>query len=244
MGERSKVMIISGAGLSAQSGIKTFRDADGLWENYDVMEVCSIEGWHKNRALVTQFYNARRKDLEDKVPNAMHYAIARLQEQYSHRILHLTQNVDDLCERAGADGTLHLHGTLTDLRCEACGEVFYVGYAEQKASQLCSVCHHDALRHNVVMFGEAAPMYKHIYEAIAQCDMFIAIGTSSQVVDVVAIAQEFSKSVVINPKREIYHGGYTLESSYVDENFTHVIALDAVAAVDEFEALIVEHLTC
>lgn len=238
----AKVMIISGAGLSAQSGIKTFRDHDGLWENYDVMEVCSVEGWQKDRELVTQFYNARRKDLEDKQPNAMHKLLARLESEFENQIYHLTQNVDDLCERSGASNTIHLHGTLTDLRCEACGEVIYIGYNEQMPSQLCPVCHQDALRHNVVMFGEAAPHYKYIHEAIAQCDMFVAIGTSSQVVDVVSIAEDFSNSVVINPKKEVYHGRYTMSSSYVDEHFTHFIQKGAVEAVDDLEALILEHI--
>ncbi|MDD3598395.1 Sir2 family NAD-dependent protein deacetylase, partial [Sulfuricurvum sp.] len=153
-----KVLILSGAGISAESGIRTFRDADGLWEEYDVMEVCSVEGFERNPKLVSDFYDARRRDLRDKFPNAAHEMIARLKQRYPDQIEVLTQNVDDLFERAGCPDVIHLHGTLTDLRCKECGAVFEIGYESQEGST-CPSCESDNIRHNVVMFGEEAPMY-------------------------------------------------------------------------------------
>ena len=112
----NKVTILSGAGLSAESGIRTFRDSGGLWEEHDVMEVCSVEGWAADREKVTEFYNARRIELAEKEPNAAHRMIARLEREYPGRVWNLTQNVDDLLEKAGCREVVHLHGTLTDLR--------------------------------------------------------------------------------------------------------------------------------
>lgn len=225
-----KVMILSGAGLSAESGIRTFRDHDGLWEQYDVMQVCSTEGWEADRDLVTRFYNARRKDLESKQPNAMHAAIAQLQQRYPGRIWNLTQNVDDLLERAGCEEVIHLHGTLRDLRCEQCGHVWNIGYAEQTVHDCCPRCESDSVRHNVVMFGESAPMYRHIYEAVSDADLFIAIGTSGQVIDIVPIAREFDRSILINPKQESYVTMFGAFDENIDAFFTDFLQMGAVAA--------------
>ena len=235
-------MIISGAGLSAESGIKTFRDHDGLWENYDVMQVCSTQGWNDDRELVTEFYNARRKDLADKNPNAAHYYFAELEKRYPNRIMHLTQNVDNLLEKAGANDVIHLHGTLTDLRCESCGRTFDVGYNAQNEHDACPVCESDDIRHNVVMFGEAAPMYEKIYEAIESCNLFIAIGTSGQVIDIVTIAREFKDSILINPKREAHVSHYGSYQKMIDEFFTHFIQAGASSSVEELDEIIQEYM--
>lgn len=237
-----RVMIISGAGLSAESGISTFRDHDGLWEKYDVMQVCSTQGWHDDRNLVTQFYNARRQDLADKEPNAAHFALADLEVSYPGQIIHLTQNVDNLMEKAGAKETIHLHGTLTDLRCEACGHIWDIGYTAQNEHDACPRCESDAVRHNVVMFGEAAPEYRRIYEAIALCDLFIAIGTSGQVIDIVPLANEFQHSILVNPKREEHVTAFGSFDKHIDEYFEHFIQKGASGSVDEMLALIQAHL--
>ena len=237
-----KVMIISGAGLSAESGISTFRDSDGLWENYDVMTVCSTQGWMQNRQLVTDFYNARREDLEDKEPNAMHKALASLEKKYPGQIIHLTQNVDNLLEKAGAKEVLHLHGTLTDLRCEACHQTFHVGYRAQKKDEQCPHCGSYSVRHNVVMFGESAPMYQHIYRAIDESDLFIAIGTSGQVIDIVTLAREFEHSVLINPKQERHQTAFGDFERNIDAYFEHFIQANATEAVGEMLVRIEEHL--
>lgn len=192
-----KVLILSGAGISAESGIRTFREADGLWEEYDVMEVCSVEGFEKNPKRVADFYDARRRDLADKHPNAAHEMVVRLKRKYPHQIDILTQNVDDLFERAGCDDVVHLHGTLTELRCEDCGRVYPIGYESQEGS-VCPGCESDNIRHNVVMFGEEAPMYAQLQLSIDECDLFVVIGTSGYVINTAWIAQWFEHSILNN----------------------------------------------
>jgi len=237
-----KVMIISGAGLSAESGISTFRDSDGLWENYDVMEVCSTQGWRQNRQLVTDFYNARRSDLESKEPNAAHFALAELEKKYPGRVWNLTQNVDNMLEKAGCREVIHLHGTLRDLRCESCYRVFDIGYRAQREDESCVYCGSSSVRHNVVMFGESAPEYRRIYEAVDDCDLFVAIGTSGQVIDIVPLAQEFEDSILINPKREEHMTAFGSFDKKIDDYFKHFIQSTATEAVDEMMALIEHYL--
>ena len=192
-----KVLILSGAGISAESGIRTFRDADGLWEEYKVMDVCSVEGYERNPKLVSDFYDARRRDLESKSPNSAHEMVARLKAKYPYQIDVLTQNVDDLFERSGCEEVIHLHGTLTELRCEDCGRVFGIGYETQEGV-VCPGCESDNIRHNVVMFGEAAPMYAKLQESVDECDLLVVIGTSGQVINVASIAQWFDDSILNN----------------------------------------------
>ena len=120
---KRKIVVLSGAGVSAESGIKTFRDADGLWEGHDVMEVASPDGWNKNRALVTEFYNQRRKQLNDVSPNKAHELIASLQNE--NEVYIVTQNVDDLHERAGSKEVLHLHGELRKVRSTGDSTLIY-----------------------------------------------------------------------------------------------------------------------
>jgi len=236
-----KVMILSGAGLSAESGIRTFRDHDGLWENHDVMKVCSTQGWIDDRQTVTQFYNDRRADLESKNPNHAHMMLAQLEHDYRGRVIHLTQNIDNLMEKAGAQDVIHLHGTLTDLRCEACTQIFDVGYTPQQGKEQCPYCGNKRVRHNVVMFGEAAPEYIHIQEAIRQCSLFIAIGTSGAVIDIVPIAKSFKHSILIDPKRQETRSMYD-PKSYVDEYFEHFIQKKAGEAMDEMMSIVKKHL--
>jgi len=192
-----KVLILSGAGISAESGIRTFRDANGLWEEYDVMEVCSVEGFERNPKLVSDFYDARRADLRDKLPNAAHEMVARLKRRHPEQIEVLTQNVDDMFERAGCPDVIHLHGTLTELRCEECGRVFEIGYESQEGAT-CPSCESDNIRHNVVMFGEEAPMYAELQRAIEECNLFVVIGSSGQVINTAWIAQWFEYSILNN----------------------------------------------
>ena len=237
----NKIMILSGAGLSAESGIKTFRDHDGLWENHDVMEVCSTEGWIKDRKLVTRFYDDRRAELESKEPNLAHKMLTELEREYRGRIIHLTQNIDDLMERAGAKGVVHLHGTLTDLRCEACTQTFHVAYASQESSGVCSHCANKRVRHNVVMFGETAPNYAHIQEAIRHCTLFIAIGTSGTVIDIVPIAKAFKHSVIVDPKRKESKSMFD-PYEFVDEYFEQFIQKKATDAMEELMGIVREHL--
>lgn len=236
-----KIMILSGAGLSAESGIRTFRDHDGLWENHNVMDVCSTQGWIKDRRYVTRFYNERRRDLEGKEPNTAHKTLAKLERDYRGRVIHLTQNIDDLMERAGAEDVIHLHGTLRDLRCEACTGTFDIGYAPQTGDEQCPHCGSKRVRHNVVMFGEAAPEYVRIQEAVRACTLFIAIGTSGAVIDIEPIAKSFEHSVLIDPKRQETLSQFD-PREYIDEYFEHFIRKKAGEAMQEMMAIIEAHM--
>ncbi len=230
-----KAFIISGAGLSAESGLRTFRDSDGLWEEFDVMEVCSTEGWMRDREKVTRFYNARRAQLKDVEPNSAHFALAKLEQKYPGQIWNLTQNVDDLLERAGCKEVVHLHGTLRDLRCEDCGHVLDIEYDSQDG-KVCQRCESDNIRHNVVMFGEAAPMYRYLQIALEESDLFIAIGTSGAVIDVANLADKCKRSILLNPKKEQYNWG-----GYIDDYFTHFIQKSATEGATELEKLMDEY---
>jgi NAD-dependent deacetylase len=192
-----RILVLSGAGLSAESGIRTFRDAGGLWEEHDVMEVCSVEGYAINPGKVHGFYDARRQELAAKVPNAAHEMIARLKKTYPEEVAVLTQNVDDLLERAGCPDVEHLHGMLTHLRCKMCETIFEIGYGSQEGVQ-CPRCSSRAVRHHVVMFGEAAPMYARLHEALSQAKLLVCIGTSGQVIDVGSMARMVEDSLLNN----------------------------------------------
>jgi len=226
-----KVYIVSGAGLSAESGIRTFRDTNGLWEEYSIEEVCSVGGFMQDRQKVLDFYDARRADLEDKEPNYAHKRLAQLKSTYPDNIEILTQNVDDMLERAGCKDVIHLHGTLTDLRCEECGEVFPIGYRSQEGVS-CPKCGSYIVRHNVVMFGEAAPEYVHLHRLYNEADMVVVIGTSGQVIDTAYMAQLVDYSILNNIDVDENH----------DQYFTVRLYKPATEAADEIYALVEEFL--
>ncbi|MDY7396659.1 NAD-dependent deacylase [Aureibaculum sp. 2210JD6-5] len=174
---KKKIVVLTGAGMSAESGINTFRDADGLWEGHDVMEVASPEGFRKNPELVLDFYNQRRRQLLQVKPNAAHKALADLEQQYEVTII--TQNVDDLHERAGSSEVIHLHGELlkarsveNDAMIYDCNEDIFMGNLCPKGTQL---------RPHIVWFGEAVPMLEQAAEITMTADNLIIIGTSMQV---------------------------------------------------------------
>lgn len=236
-----RILILSGAGLSAESGIQTFRDEDGLWENHDVLQVCSTQGWIKDRKLVTKFYNQRRAELASKKPNLAHKTFAELEQKYRGRIMHFTQNVDDLLERAGCKDIIHLHGTLTDLRCEACTQTFYIGYDAQTGEESCPHCGNKRVRHNVVMFGETAPNYAELQQAMRHCSLFVAIGTSGTVIDIPNIARSFKHSVLIDPKRQPTKSKFD-PHAFIDDYFEYFIHKKAVASMPELTDIIDKHL--
>ena len=172
--ERKKLVVLSGAGISAESGLKTFRDSDGLWEGYDVTEVATPRGWRKNPQLVLDFYNMRRRDVAKALPNAAHIGLAELEKEFDVTII--TQNIDDLHERGGSTKVLHLHGEIFKMRSERDEQLIYeirgdinLGDKAEDGAQL---------RPNIVWFEEAVPM---IEEAIPVCygaDIFVVVGTS------------------------------------------------------------------
>ena len=170
-----KVAVLTGAGVSAESGLSTFRDAGGLWEGHDVMEVASPEGWRANRELVLRFYNERRAQLENVNPNAAHYAIAELEGKYDVSVI--TQNVDDLHERAGSSNIIHLHGELVKARSSVDEHLLYdIGYKEIFIGDKCDKG--SQLRPHVVWFGEMVPMIEVAAEVVSEADILIVVGTS------------------------------------------------------------------
>lgn len=197
---RKKIVVLSGAGISAESGIPTFRDADGLWEGYDVMEVASPEGWKRNRELVLGFYNQRRKAALNVKPNAGHIALAELEEHFDVSII--TQNIDNLHEKAGSNHVIHLHGELFKSRSTYDDNLIYdmegwelkIGDKCEKGSQL---------RPHVVWFGEMVPMMEVAVEETATADIFIVVGTSLLVYPAAGLldyAGEAIPKFIIDPK--------------------------------------------
>jgi NAD-dependent deacetylase len=172
-----KIVILTGAGMSAESGIKTFRDADGLWEGHNVMEVASPQGFANNPELVLDFYNQRRRQLLKVEPNSAHIALADLETLFDIAII--TQNVDDLHERAGSSNVLHLHGELLKVRSTLNPDLIY---NHTKDINLGDTCEKGSqLRPDIVWFGEAVPMLEKAIEITATADVLIIIGTSMQV---------------------------------------------------------------
>jgi len=172
---KKKLVILSGAGMSAESGIQTFRGAGGLWNGYDVMEVASIEGWYANPKMVNDFYNERRKNALEAKPNKGHIHIAELEADYDVQII--TQNVDDLHERAGSKNVLHLHGELFKARSTKDEHLIYpLDGWELKWGDLCELG--SQLRPHIVWFGESVPMIHDAIQLSKSADIFVVIGTS------------------------------------------------------------------
>lgn len=183
---RKKIVVLTGAGVSAESGISTFRDSNGLWENHNVEDVASIEGWYRNPSLVLDFYNERRAQLPTVRPNAAHIAIASLEDEFDVTVV--TQNVDNLHERAGSTRIIHLHGELTKVRPENCyndrdsyseATVFDIGADAVHIGDLAP--NGAQLRPHIVWFGEAVPKIEAAIDAVEAADMVLIVGTSLQV---------------------------------------------------------------
>ena len=183
---KKKIVVLTGAGVSAESGITTFRDSKGLWENHNVEDVASIEGWYRNRSLVLDFYNERRAQLPTVRPNAAHLAIASLEDEFDVTVV--TQNVDNLHERAGSTRIIHLHGELTKVRPENCFNDSD-GYSEETVFDIGADAIHVGdlapngaqLRPHIVWFGEAVPKIEAAIDAVEAADIVLIVGTSLQV---------------------------------------------------------------
>lgn len=183
---KKKIVVLTGAGVSAESGVSTFRDSNGLWENFRVEDVASIEGWYENPALVLDFYNARRAQLAQVRPNAAHISIAELEKDYD--VVVVTQNVDNLHERAGSTRVVHLHGELTKVRPENCFNEMD-GYSEESVFDIGTdpiylgfVAPNGAqLRPHIVWFGEAVPKITQAIDHVEAADVLLIVGTSLQV---------------------------------------------------------------
>ena len=191
-GIMKKIVVLTGAGISAESGLKTFRDTDGLWEGYNIEDVATPEAWRRNPQLVQDFYNMRRKDVLAAQPNAAHIALARLEEKYNVTII--TQNIDDLHERGGSSNVLHLHGIITRAQSDINPQLTYpLDGWEIKMGDLCELG--SQLRAHVVWFGEEVPMIEPAARICAEADIFILIGSSLAVYPAAGLVNFVPRSV-------------------------------------------------
>ena len=187
-GHEVRIVILTGAGVSAESGLGTFRDKGGLWTRYDLSEVATPEGFAKNPTLVHDFYNARRANALEAAPNAAHRALARLQGARAGVTL-ITQNIDDLHERGGAREVIHMHGEIMRALCGACGARWEAPRVMGRGDA-CPVCGARAVRPDIVWFGEYPYHMERIAGALAACDLFVAIGTSGEVYPAAGFVEE------------------------------------------------------
>ena len=206
--KKQKIAVLTGAGVSAESGISTFRDANGLWDNYNVEDVATLEGWNRNPALVLDFYNQRRRELATVRPNAAHLAIASLEDKYDVTVI--TQNIDNLHERAGSTRIIHLHGELTKVRPEnrynerngfSEESVFDIGYGDINLGD--TSAEGVQLRPHIVWFGEAVPKIEQAIDVVEAADILLIVGTSLQVypaAGLYAYATASTPIYIIDPK--------------------------------------------
>lgn len=232
---RKKIAVLTGAGVSAESGITTFRDSDGLWENHKVEDVASIEGWYRDRQVVLDFYNARRAQLAAVRPNAAHLAIASLEDEYDVTVV--TQNVDNLHERAGSTKIVHLHGELTKVRPENCCNemdgfseetVFDIGFDAIEVGDMAP--NGAQLRPHIVWFGEAVPKIDAAIDAVEAADIILIVGTSLQVYPAAGLyryARMGTPIYIIDPKDVAVH----------DSRITHIKDV-ATSGMETFKNLI------
>ncbi len=235
MGERKNLVVLTGAGVSAESGIATFRDNGGLWDKFDPQVVASIDGWRSDPGLLLEFYNIRRAELKDAEPNAAHRAISDFQESFNVNVI--TQNVDNLHERAGSAGVLHLHGELTKVRPDNCcneadgfseESVYDIGYGEVHLGDKASNGHQ--LRPHIVWFGEPVPKIEEAVEIVSKADVLLIVGTSLSVYPAAGLYRYAPSSApvyIIDPN----------EVNVPDSRIRHIRA-KATAGVAEFARLL------
>jgi NAD-dependent deacetylase len=208
----TKIVVLTGAGISAESGVPTFRDADGLWEGHRVEDVATPEAYDAQPSVVHQFYDARRAALAGVEPNPAHRALARLEEAVGDDLLLITQNIDDLHERAGSTRVLHMHGALRSALCRSCGtRVEWEGDLGDYPP--CPSCHEMELRPDVVWFGEVPYEMDRIFAALEEADLFVSIGTSGAVYPAAGFVQAAAA-----------YGARTLELNLVPSDGTHFFA--------------------
>ena len=209
MNNLKKIVVLTGAGISAESGIKTFRDSGGLWEEHDIMEVATPQAWKKNPEMVTRFYNERRKQLFSVVPNAAHFALVALEKKYDVQII--TQNVDDLHERAGSSKVLHLHGELKKVRSTLDEKIIYTLTEDNCEVKIGDTCEKGSqLRPHIVWFGEAVPNIVIASKMAENCDIMIVIGTSLNVYPAAGLLE---------------YAGFNIPKYIIDPNDTPVFGL-------------------
>jgi NAD-dependent deacetylase len=231
------LVVLTGAGISAESGLSTFRDSGGLWEGHDIREVCDISTWRRNIVAVHNFYNDRRANCVNASPNAAHQAVGRWQQRWPAHVL--TQNVDDLLERGGCSEVIHLHGRLRAMMCVACGHEWEHGEGPWRPKvDRCPSCQSaDSVKPGIVFFGEAAPEYQTLYMVLASLrrqDVLLIIGTSGFVLPVAMYASENRGTSVLNNLERSEH--------IPDRVFEHVFYMPATAAVPQVEDVLAKTL--
>lgn len=228
MANKQKIVVFTGAGMSAESGISTFRDSNGLWENYKIEEVATPSAWNNNPDLVTDFYNARRKNVIDSSPNKAHCALAALEDQFDISIV--TQNIDDLHERAGSTSVLHLHGNIRYAKSsgpEQEAAYYKINGAKLSADSRCPKGYR--LRPHVVWFGEEVPELENAAQIISEADILIVIGTSLQVypaANLIHYTKKNSIKYIIDPKVNTM----TIPIGFTGINSSAVAGVDLVIA--------------
>ncbi len=209
-----KIVILTGAGISAESGLKTFRDSDGLWEGHNIEDVATPEAWARNPEMVQQFYNERRKSVLEASPNAAHFALARLEEKYHVTII--TQNIDDLHERAGSINVVHLHGIITRSQSSVNPRLTYpIDGWELKMGEKCKLG--SQLRAHVVWFGEAVPMIETAAQICTDAEVFILVGTSLAVYPAAGLINYVPRDVtryIIDPNIPVSSGSRVVEMPF------------------------------
>ena len=227
---RKKIVFFSGAGMSAESGISTFRDSGGLWEQYDIYDVATPEAWKKNPDLVSNFYNQRRKQIIDTSPNAAHNFITSLENQFDVTVI--TQNIDDLHERAGSNNVLHLHGNIRFAKSSGPNQedkLYLIEGWQLTKNDLCE--EGFRLRPHVVWFGEAVPALEDAIPLIESADIFVVIGTSLQVYPAAGLihyAKQSATKIIIDPN---------LDSFSIPADFIK-IAKNSTAAMEDLKDLL------
>jgi NAD-dependent deacetylase len=228
MKNKKHIVVLSGAGISAESGLKTFRDSDGLWNGYNVYEVASPDGWYKNPSLVLDFYNARRKDVAASLPNAAHIGLAELEQDFDVTIV--TQNIDDLHERAGSTKVLHLHGEIFKMRSVADEDIIFEIRGDINLGD--TAADGAQLRPHIVWFGEAVPMMEIAAAILHDCDCFVVVGTSLQVYPAASLlyyAPPYLPKFIIDKKIPAIE----------KQNNLRIIEMPATAGVAELKKLLV-----
>ncbi|UWX68223.1 NAD-dependent deacylase [Empedobacter stercoris] len=222
---KKKLVVLTGAGISAESGLSTFRDANGLWENHDIMEVASIDGYLRNPKLVQDFYNQRRKQLFEVEPNAAHFFLKELEQDFDVSII--TQNVDDLHERAGSSKVIHLHGELRKARSEKNEKLIVDWNNEIKLGDLAE--DGNQLRPHIVWFGEMVPEIENAIDEVLTADILMIIGTSMQVYPAASLKDYAKPNVPI-----IY---LDPSDSYTDSSIIH-IKKKATESLDDLKTIL------
>jgi NAD-dependent deacetylase len=231
------IVFLTGAGISAESGIQTFRDSDGLWNEYDVREVCDIETFEQNKDKVFKFYNERRLEYANARPNLAHQRIAQLQQEKGvDAVKIITQNVDHLFEKAGCCDVVHLHGHMSEMICLNCGNIHQLDVLEVSSKTECTECKQVRLKPNVVFFNEAAnyhPMLE-ILETMTNQDALVVIGTSGMAIPLNAMVEAVSGYKILN----------NLDASdEVNEAlFDEVIYSNVTDSIEEVISLVISHI--